>query len=307
VVHVAQPEEVLRWVPELSHIGKRLVTKSLPGPVAFQIKLGEQSLKSAEQRLGEAAGETIRDGYITFRCPDFAATQAVLGQVHAPVAIIGTGSATQPSAFEVSELPSPADSMIEAALDGGPTRYRKPSTLVKIDGEQFSVVRVGVMDERIIARMADFTMLFLCSGNTCRSPMAAALAGKLLADKLGIRVSELPLRHMVVKSAGLHANRGMRATLEAVDAVKPLGGDLSSHFSQPVTTDLLRRADVIYTMTNAHREEVLELLPGAEHKTFTVDPEGDVSDPIGSPLPVYEHVARRLSEVIQKRLSELPI
>ena len=60
-------------------------------------------------------------------------------------------------------------------------------------------------------------------------------------------------------------------------------------------------------MTDAHREEVLELLPGAERKTFRIDPEGDVADPIGVPLPVYERVADRLDQVIQQRLSELPL
>ena len=108
--------------------------------------------------------------------------------------------------------------------------------------------------------MADIQILFLCSGNTCRSPMASALAAKLLAERLGISASELPLRHIVVQSAGLHANRGNRAAKEAVEVLTPLKADLSNHFSQPVTNDLLRRADLIYTMTEAHREEVLELL-----------------------------------------------
>ena len=110
-----------------------------------------------------------------------------------------------------------------------------------------------------------------------------------------------------MQSAGLHASRGMRATLEAVDAAKSLGADLSTHISQPATSDLLRRADVIYTMTANHREEVLELAPGALRKTFRLDPEGDIADPIGSPFPVYERVARKLATVLERRLSELPV
>jgi protein-tyrosine-phosphatase len=137
--------------------------------------------------------------------------------------------------------------------------------------------------------------------------MAAALAAKTIADKLHISPQELPLRHIVVQSAGLHASRGMRAAFEGMDAVKALGGDLSGHISQPATSDLLRRADVIYTMTDAHREEVLELIPAAERKTFRLDPEGDIADPIGSPLPVYERVARRLATVLKERLSEWPV
>jgi protein-tyrosine-phosphatase len=181
---------------------------------------------------------------------------------------------------------------------------------LRIDGTQYSILRPGVIDDRIIQRMADLTILFLCSGNTCRSPMAAAIATRILADRLQIPPADLPLRHVVIQSAGLHASRGLRATREAVEAVQPFGGDLSAHLSQPATAEgggLLRRADVVYTMTSAHREELLDLFPWAERKTFRLDPEGDIADPIGAPLAVYQRVARRLAAVVQDRLNELAV
>jgi protein-tyrosine-phosphatase/tRNA A37 threonylcarbamoyladenosine synthetase subunit TsaC/SUA5/YrdC len=312
VLHLAGSEDVLEWVPHVSAIGRRLVTKALPGPVAFQIKLPAEDVEAARQRLGAAWEETLVDGAITFRVPDLGPTQQVLAAVKAPVAIIGAGTAAQPGVFETAEIPQ---TLLQGAdgggaavvLDAGPTRYRRSSTLVRIEGEQYSVVRPGVIDERIIHRFADMTIVFVCSGNTCRSPMAAALAAKQLADKLGIPPGELPLRHIVVQSAGLHAARGMRAALEAVDTVKEFGADLTAHFSQPATADLLRRADVIYTMTDAHREEILDLVPGAEKKTFRIDPDEDVADPIGSGLSVYQQVASRLNTLLKQRLGELSI
>lgn len=310
VLHVAHPEDVLSWVPQLSAIGRRLVTKTMPGPVAFRIRLEAADLEAARVRLGEAAGETIVEGAITFRVPELAITQQVLATVNVPVAIIGAGTAGQPGVFEAAEIPAALlrrPDGPKVVLDGGPTRYRRSSTLVRIDGEQYSVVRPGVIDERIIHKLADMTIVFVCSGNTCRSPMAAALAARQLADRLGIVPGELPLRHIVVQSAGLHASRGMRAAVEAMDTVKQYGADLSSHFSQPATADLLRRADVIYTMTNAHREEILDLIPGAEKKTFRLDPEEDVADPIGGGLSVYQQVATRLNAVLRQRLGELSL
>jgi protein-tyrosine-phosphatase len=289
-------------------MGRRLVSKALPGPVAFQIKLSESDLAAARARLKGAADETLQEGYITLRCPDSNPTQQVLTQAGGAVAIIGAGTAAQPGIYELADLPETLlAARISAAIDGGPTRYKRSSTLVRLTGEAFSVVRPGVIDERIIQKMADFQILFICSGNTCRSPMAAALAAKILADKLGISPSELPLRHIVVQSAGLHANRGMRAAREAVDALSPLKVDLSTHISQPATTELLRRADLIYTMTEAHREEIVDLVPAAAQKTYRLDPQGDVEDPIGSGLGVYQEVARRLVELLQHRLSELPV
>jgi protein-tyrosine-phosphatase/tRNA A37 threonylcarbamoyladenosine synthetase subunit TsaC/SUA5/YrdC len=317
VVHVGQPEDVLAWAPGLSSMGRRLVSKALPGPVAFQIRLNETDLAAARDRLKDAADETLQDGYLTIRCPDASPTQQVLSEASTnggAIAIIGAGTPAQPGIYELSDLPeailnpeTAATGRVAAAIDGGPTRYKRSSTLVRLSGDAFSIVRPGVIDERIIQKMADFQILFICSGNTCRSPMAAALAAKMLADKLGISPSELPLRHIVVQSAGLHANRGLRAAREAVEALSAMKTDLSSHISQPATIDLLRRADLIYTMTEAHREEVVELVPAAAQKTYRLDPQGDVEDPIGSGLSVYQEVAHRLVELLQHRLSELPL
>jgi protein-tyrosine-phosphatase/tRNA A37 threonylcarbamoyladenosine synthetase subunit TsaC/SUA5/YrdC len=313
VIHVAKPEDLLGWVPGISALGRRLASKLLPGPVALEIKLNEADEKAARGRLGAAAEETLHEGFLTLRCPEFTTTQAMLAQVAAPVAIIGAGTRTQPAVLELGELPAAVvggDQEIVGAIDGGATRYRRSSTLVRLEGEKYAVVRPGVIDERIVQRMADLTILFVCTGNTCRSPMAAAIAARQIADRLRIAPAELPLRHIVIQSAGVHASRGLRATMEAVETVKALGGDLSSHLSQSVIADggaLLRRADAVYTMTSAHREELVKLFPWAERKTVRLDREGDIEDPIGGPLRVYEQVAGRLAAAIAERLKELAL
>jgi protein-tyrosine phosphatase len=311
VLHVATAEEALRWVPHISHVGRRLLTKGLPGPISFQVKLTPEDMAAATARLEDAAPQVIVDGFLTLRCPDFAVTQDVLASAKVPVAIVGAGkSSGGPGVFEAGDLPASVASQVAGTVDGGPTRYRKSSTLVQVDGGgpgTFSVVRPGVIDERIVQRMADFVMVFVCSGNTCRSPMAAALASRILADRLHVRPEELPLRHVVVQSAGVHAVRGMRAAEEAVETVQEYKADLSGHYSQPATPDVLRRADVIYTMTGAHRDELLAMYPAGRSKIQRLDPEGDVPDPIGAGLSVYQAVAERLWELLEERLGELPL
>ena len=68
VVHVAQPEQVLQWAGDISALGKRLISKSMPGPVAFDIKLSPAAAEAARKRLGDAADETLAEGRITLRC-----------------------------------------------------------------------------------------------------------------------------------------------------------------------------------------------------------------------------------------------
>ncbi len=87
VLHVASPDDVLNWAPSLSPIGRRLISKALPGPIAFQIRLIEAEAAAAQERLGEVADEVLlpdtskdlglrtKDFYLTIRCPDFPQTQ----------------------------------------------------------------------------------------------------------------------------------------------------------------------------------------------------------------------------------------
>ncbi len=307
VIHVARPADVLAYVPDASPLARRVMSKGWPGPIALQFVLNPSQIAYLEPILGEALPETIIDSHITFRCPESYITQEILATVSDPVALISAAASGEPGALEASAVSSAIADQMDAIVDAGPTRYSKTSTLVRITGEELVVIRPGIIDARIIERLADQLILFVCSGNTCRSPMAAGIAARLLADKFGLQPRELSRKHLVVQSAGLHAGHGMRAAAEAVDAVRDMNVDLRAHSSQPVTRDLLRRADVIYTMTDNQRDEIIETMPGLEHKTSRLDPQNDIEDPIGSDLDTYRQVAEHLTELLAKRLAELPV
>jgi L-threonylcarbamoyladenylate synthase len=299
-VHVARPEAALQYVGEVNDFARRAMRKLWPGPIGLIFDVPAERRRQVAKKL-KVAEEDLYDGSsITLRCPDHPVFEDIAGQVDGPVVLISAGQ----SVHHAGDLTEAILSRVEAVFDAGGTRFSKPSTLVRIKENSYEIERAGVYDERIIDRLLRTTILFICSGNTCRSPMAEAIAKKYLADKMSVSPDELEDRGVSVISAGSFAMPGAPAAPPAVEALKGMGIDLSRHRSQTLSVELIQQADFIYAMTRNHARSVTSLVPASVDKVSPLDPERDIEDPIGSDLPVYNQVADLLKKLIEKRLAQ---
>ena len=177
-------EEALDYVPQMTPTAKRLARRCWPGPVTLVMDVDPQSV--VHQLEPAVVSSTIPNGTIGLRVPDYDLALQILRLCAGPIVLTSANRSGSPAAINGRQVMDQLDGDVNLVIDGGDTRYQDASTVVKVD-DTIKVLRQGVVKESTIRELTDFVALVVCTGNTCRSPMAEAIMKMQFAKQLGLR------------------------------------------------------------------------------------------------------------------------
>ena len=261
----------------------KLIDRYWPGPLTLVVASKEE-------------GETIG-----VRMPDHAIALKLVQESQCTIAAPSANFEGNPPPSTCQEALRDLEGLVDTAIDGGPSKLGMGSSVVDLTQEKPVVLREGIIKQADVETIAkQKTVLFVCTGNSCRSVMAEYLLKDTLRNRPDIEII----------SAGTGVFFRSSASAETISVLQEQGIDATRHLSQALTTIMLKKADLIIVMTRGHREQVLERVPEVEKRVYLLKefvnmPIGlhidiDVPDPIGRSHQAYKECSVVIKEGVHK-------
>jgi len=234
------------------------------------------------------------------RMPDNEIALRIIAQAGVPIVCPSANISGKPAPINFDQAIKDLNGLVNFAIDAGSTKLQVESSIVDLTVAPVQILREGaIKKEDILNIVHKKIILFVCTGNSCRSVMAKALLEKIMKEKNRDDVEVL--------SAGIMMLGGMGATESTKEILKREGMDVSGHISQRVTQDTIKKSDMILVMEQLHEKTILEIAPEAKFKLFLLkefakisDNGFDIADPIGKPLQFYENTYAIIKEAIER-------
>jgi protein-tyrosine phosphatase len=300
VLLVRSLDEARDYLPEMPHIAQKIARRCWPGPLIMTFSQALMNGLSGSLPLEAQQALAGNDQQVAVRAASHEVLAAIQHLSPAPLIV----HQDLPGLRTAADVCSRLGDQVSLVIDDGPCRYGEPATVAAIEDGRWSIAQAGLVSERAIRQLACEVFLFVCTGNTCRSPMAEALFRHHLAARLGCTEEQLADQGYLVASAGLSAALGAPASAEGIELLAAENIDLSTHESRPLTERLLNHVDHVFVMTRQHRAAILAERPDLESIVELLSPDqADVSDPIGGGPEEYLACKRELEGAVMSVLN----
>jgi len=276
-VHIADFDSLQQLEISLSKDAERIARRFWPGPltlVAFNDK---------KEKIG-------------LRMPDNMIAFLLIKTAGVPVVAPSANLSGNKPPVSVEEVLSEMDGHVDIILDGGRARIGIESTVMDVTERPFKILRQGAIPQK--DALTDYALLFVCTGNSCRSVMAKGLMEKF--------VSEAGLAEKVhIDSAGTSTFAGIGAAPNTVSVMGEEGVDVSGHVGKNIHKDMLKRSDIVFVMEKAHKDFIVNIMPEMKDKIRLLREGQDIPDPIGRSLEEYRNVRKVIKEEVQDVFLEI--
>jgi len=174
-------DEARDYVPDLSPLAERFARRGWPGPIT--LVLDNSHPESLVSRLPEGVRQLVAPANtIGLRVPGHQVILDTLQMIVGPLVLTSANRSGQPDAKTAREVMDALGEDIQLVLDDGPCRFGEASSVVRIHGDEYEILRAGVVPEATLNRLSNRLTLLVCTGNTCRSPMAEALCRRMVGS-----------------------------------------------------------------------------------------------------------------------------